>query len=166
MFIPFENLPDDSRLWVYQANQTISDELKEIIEKQLTKNIESWSAHGVYLAGSFCVISNRFVIIAVNESYHSPSGCSIDASTHWLKELGNQLNIDFFDRSVVYTNNDELLSFQPFTAKKQIELGIINANSPIFDNLIKTVSELKTTFTKPANETWMKRFFVENKVSI
>ncbi|MDZ7936146.1 MAG: hypothetical protein U5M51_14505 [Emticicia sp.] len=49
---------------------------------------------------------------------NAASGCSIDASTRWFKELGDALNIDFFDRSQAYFEGDEIKTFSIFSVEK------------------------------------------------
>jgi hypothetical protein len=159
MLLPFEELPNESRLWVYQANRMIADREQVFIENYLSQGVRDWSAHGVSLAGSFQIIKNRFVVIAVNESIHTPSGCSIDASTRWLKELGAELSIDFLDRSIIFLKEKELTAIATLSAKKHIENGDLQADSLVFDNLVNTVGDFKEAFIKPAAQTWMKRFF-------
>jgi hypothetical protein len=81
--------------------------------KFLNEQISSWAAHGAPLAGAFEIFYNRFVIVAVDETYNGTSGCSIDASTGWLKKLGMELDINFFDRSIAYMSENELPSKNP-----------------------------------------------------
>jgi hypothetical protein len=45
MFIPFENLPEDSKIWIYQSNRKFSDDEMIDIENDLKTFIENWSAH-------------------------------------------------------------------------------------------------------------------------
>ncbi|MEO8533747.1 MAG: ABC transporter ATPase, partial [Flavobacterium sp.] len=44
MYIPFENLPGESRIWIYQSNRKFSDEEFSEIESDLKSFIEGWAA--------------------------------------------------------------------------------------------------------------------------
>ncbi len=101
MFIPFEKLPPHSRIWVYQSDRPFSVDEEKVISGSLITFCSQWEAHGSPLQTSFKIEYHQFVILAVDESSAGASGCSIDGSVRVLKELGNHLSIDFFDRSLV-----------------------------------------------------------------
>ena len=159
MLVNFEDQPSHARLWIYQADRFLSQTECGFINDELKPKIAQWAAHGAPLRGSAVIVADRFVVIAVDEDLNAPSGCSIDASTHWLRDLGQQMGITFFDRSVVYLQDQIFCSVDALRAKKVVESGEITAQTPIFDTLINTVGEFRLSFPKPAEETWMKRLF-------
>src|SRR6266566_5107558 len=101
MYIPFEQLPSHSQVWIYQADRSFSLEEEKTISESLNDFCLGWTAHGNPLQTSFKIEYNQFVILSVDESSAGASGCSIDGSVRTLKELGNQLHVDFFDRTKV-----------------------------------------------------------------
>ncbi len=42
MLINFENLPDTSKVWIYQSNREFSDNEIEIIKTKLDSFLENW----------------------------------------------------------------------------------------------------------------------------
>ena len=59
MLVDFNQLPDESRVWIYQANRSFSeDELKEIKSK-LETFITSWTAHGKDLQSGFKMLASH-----------------------------------------------------------------------------------------------------------
>jgi hypothetical protein len=145
MYISFEQIPSSARIWIYQANRAITDSERHEIENTLKPAVSQWAAHGASLLASVKVLHNRFVIIALDENQNEASGCSIDASTRWFKELGNRLNIDFFDRSQAYVD----------------ESGLISPDTIIFvnNNNIHTLADLAGQWKVKASESYLKRFF-------
>ena len=94
MYINFNELPDTSRVWVYQSNREFTTaELAKITEK-LKSFVNSWKRHGEDLKASFRIAYNQFIILAVDESYNNVSGCSIDASVNSIKQLEAEFGID------------------------------------------------------------------------
>jgi hypothetical protein len=166
MYISFEQIPQRARIWIYQANRTLTDNEVSIVETALQPAVTKWAAHGTALLASVKVLLNRFVIIALDESQYEASGCSIDASTRWFKELGPQLNVDFFDRSQAYLDGSEIKTFSVFQPKKAIESGLIAADTIVFvnNNHIQTLADLSTNWQIKASESYLKRFF--NNVNI
>ena len=61
MYIPFENLPEESRIWIYQSNRKFSDDEVTEIENDLKAFVEDWSAHGTSLEASYIIQYNRFI---------------------------------------------------------------------------------------------------------
>jgi hypothetical protein len=47
MYVPFENLPEESKIWVYQSNRKFSD--TEFSEIESLHFLENWAAHGTSL---------------------------------------------------------------------------------------------------------------------
>ena len=80
MFVPFENLPEESKIWIYQSNRKFSDAEFSEIEMALQSFLEGWAAHGTSLESSYQLKYNRFIIIAVNQDVQAATGCSIDSS--------------------------------------------------------------------------------------
>ena len=152
-------MPNYARVWVYQANKNLTDSEVQIIQQILENQIDNWAAHGADLAGSVQVLHNRFVVVSVDEKQNQASGCSIDASTRWLKDLGAELNIDFFDRSVAFLQNDELQTVEINKIKSLVTDDILTSNTLIFNNLVSNIKEFKDNWNVKASDSWMKRYF-------
>ena len=162
MLVPFHTQPAQARVWVYQSSRNLTDSEVQKVNQILDYQLQNWAAHGAALSGAVCVLHHRFVIVSVDGSQNMPSGCSIDASTHWLKQIGQQMNLDFFDRSITYLDlNNELQSIEVNKAKKAISEELITPNTLIFNNLVQNIEELNTQWQLPAQESWLKRFFVD-----
>lgn len=144
MFVDFDQMPINSRIWIYQANRELTANESNKAAYFLKNALESWNAHGAPLSASFKIEHSRFIIVALDESQNMASGCSIDASTHWLKELGTDFNIDFFDRSLTFIKDQKVESVSIFKLKKSVEEAIISSETEVFNNNITTLPELRT----------------------
>lgn len=159
MLIPFDKMPDYARVWVYQANKNLSEAEVNYIQQNLENQVNQWAAHGAALVGSVQVLHNRFVIVAVDEMHNQASGCSIDASTRWLKDLGAEMNIDFFDRSIAFVDDDEIKTVEMLKIKPFVAEGILTPDTLIFNNLVPNIGEFKNAWQVSATHSWMKRYF-------
>ncbi|MGL6032889.1 MAG: hypothetical protein ACRC0Q_12225, partial [Kurthia gibsonii] len=110
MYIPFENLPQESRVWIYPSNRKLSDEEVAEIQALTTNFINDWSAHGASLEASFDIRYNRFIILAVNSDVQAPTGCSIDASVQFIQQLEQKYAIDLLDKMNVTFKNGEFIA--------------------------------------------------------
>ena len=59
MYIPFEELPLESKIWIYQANRKLSDIEVSEIEVATKVFVENWTAHEKPLEASFIIKYNR-----------------------------------------------------------------------------------------------------------
>lgn len=165
MYIPFNEIDLNSRIWIYQANRQITDAEAGIITETLKSSVDLWEAHGKPLTASVKLFEHRFVIIAVDERDELPSGCSIDKSSHWLQEIGHQLNIDFFDRSLAYLDDGVVKTIAPTEIKQAIIDDKIQADTIIFDNQSTTKAQWMNKWKVQAYQSWLQRYF-NNQVSI
>ena len=170
MYIDFDNLPDDARVWVYQANRPLSDDDVATIRRALQPALNQWAAHGQPLLASAQVMENRFVVIGVDEGYNLPSGCSIDASVRTLRDLGEQIGrvdgdaahrpVDFFDRSAAVQSADgSVQTFALPSLKAAVADGSLTPDSVVFNTLVKTKAEFTANWRVRAIDSWLKRYF-------
>ena len=160
MFTPINEMAKTSRVWVYQANPSLTETEEEVINMRLKEFVNSWAAHGQPLSASFDIRYGHFLILFVDESNHGASGCSIDSSVQVVKDLGSQLNIDFFDRSSVAILANDKIELHPLSEVKSLILqGEIVESSITFNNLVEDIESLEKHWTIPAGSSWLKRFF-------
>jgi hypothetical protein len=164
MYIPFEQLPDQSRVWVYQANRRLRANEIEQISSFLTHEMNAWAAHGAPLNASFEIRFNQVVIVAVNEDVNEASGCSIDASTRWFKLLGDLFHVDFFDRQIAKIQGEEILLI-PLTSIKDF---ILSAHLLEEDFIIppqtSDLSQYRNQWLQSVRESWLKKYLAKSSV--
>lgn len=160
MFVPFDQLPDESRVWIYQSNRKISDEELEFIKNKLDVFVGQWSAHGTPLRASYTIEYNRFVIIAVDETDQQVTGCSIDASVAVILEIQNELTIDLLDKlNVTYKIGEHIAHKSLIDFKKMAKDKAVTSKTIVFNNLVTNIGEWREFWEIPAEESWHKRFF-------
>jgi hypothetical protein len=156
MYLPIEQMPDHSRVWVYQANRPFSAAEIQSIENYLTPALTQWAAHGAGLNASFEIRFQQVIVIAVDETINAASGCSIDASTRWFKEMGAALGIDFFDRSTAIVEGDEV-TLLPLTALKNNPL--LTPSKDVIPLQTESLGAYRSGWLQRADSTWLQRYF-------
>jgi hypothetical protein len=156
MYLPIEKMPDHSRVWVYQANRPFSASETQAIENYLTPALTQWAAHGAGLNASFEIRFQQVIVIAVDETINAASGCSIDASTRWFKEMGAELGIDFFDRSTAIVEGD-VVTLLPLTALKNNPL--LTPSKDVIPLQTESLGAYRSGWLQRADTTWLKRYF-------
>lgn len=160
MYVPFDTLPEEAKVWIYQSNRKFSNEEITAIEQNLKLFLENWTAHGHHLEASFVTRYNRFIIIAVNQEVQAATGCSIDASVQFIQNLEQQYDVDLLDKMNVTFKMGEHVTFKPLLDfKKLAKEKAVSANTIVFNNLVNTLGEWEQFWEVPASESWHNRFF-------
>ena len=160
MYIPFEDLPGHSKIWIYQSNRKLSDDEVTEIEKATREFIENWASHGTSLEASFIVKYNRFIIIAANQEVQLVTGCSIDSSVQFIQNLEQKYNIDLLDKMNVTYKTGEFIAFKTLLEFKQLAKSkSVSENTIVFNNLVNNIEEWQDFWEIPASESWHSRFF-------
>ena len=161
MFVDYHKLPQNSRIWIYQSNREFSTEEIEFISEKAKQFIEQWTKHGSDLQGSFTIKYNQFLVLAVDEGFNNVSGCSIDASVHFVQELEKALNVDMMDKMNISFKVGDHINVVKMNAFKQFaKENKINANTVVFNNMVTTKEEFEGRWEVPAEQSWHKRFLV------
>ena len=159
MLVDFNTLPEESRVWIYQANRSFTEEeLKEITSK-LDVFIENWTAHGSDLQAGYIIKYKRFIVIALNQSLNKATGCSIDASVHFIQQLEKDYNVDLMDKMNVSYKQGEFIAHKTLSDfKKMAKEKAVSKNTIVFNNLVTNIAEFNENWEVPASESWHSRF--------
>ncbi len=134
----FPALPDESRVWLYLAERPMVKSEEEWFNAELGLFLNSWSAHNKQLQCDGVVLFAQYVVLVVNEGFEKASGCSIDASTHFIKKCSAELSIDFFNRLFVMQLEGDSWNRKPYTIAK---------TGTFLTPFIQTLGELKTQWS-------------------
>ena len=140
------NLSPTSKIWIYKSNRELTSAEQAFIREELDIFIPQWASHGNQLFGGAEILENWFVVIAVDETQSMASGCSIDTSVQFMKAVGKELNLDFFDRMHVLIENG--------SEKEQIHFSEIgdHPNSKIYNPLITNLVDFTASWLIPVKE--------------
>ena len=157
MFVDFNELPGHSRVWIYQADRILTEDEIISISVLAKQFADKWTAHNKDLKASFQIRYNLFLILSVDETQEAPSGCSIDKSVAFIKELENKFNVNFLNRMIfAYKEHDEVIPLKREEFSNRIKEGYIDNNTIVFNNLVLTKAELNSSWEIPYAESWHK----------
>jgi len=159
MLVDFNTLPEESRVWIYQANRSFSESELSELEEKLNVFIEAWTAHGKDLQSGYKIVYKRFIVIALNQNLNNATGCSIDASVHFIQELEKEYNVDLMDKMNVSYKQGEFIAFKTLLDfKKMAKDKAVSKNTIVFNNLVNNIAEFNENWEVPASESWHSRF--------
>ena len=159
MLVDFEQLPEESRVWIYQANRSFSEDELQELQPKIESFIEDWTAHGKDLQAGYKIVYKRFIVIALNQNLNTATGCSIDASVHFIQTLERDYNVDLMDKMNVSFKQGEFIAYKPLVDFKQMAKNrSVSKNTIVFNNLVSNIAEFNENWEVPASESWHSRF--------
>jgi len=150
------NLPATSKIWLYTADRSFGQEEREAIQQKLDGFTKTWSSHEMPMQAIAAVIYHRIVVIALNEAFNAVSGCGIDKSVSLIKELGEAMNCNFFNRmQVLVLENEELTAYNKESLQNALDQGTINEDTLVFNPMVQNLGELNQNGFVKLQAFWM-----------
>lgn len=159
MLVEFNSLPQESRVWIYQANRSFSIEELEELQSKLNTFIENWTAHGSDLQAGYTIKYKRFIVLGLNQDLNQATGCSIDASVHFIQQLEKDYNVDLMDKMNVSYKQGEFVAYKSLSDfRKMAKDKAVSKKTIVFNNLVNNIAEFMENWEVPASESWHSRF--------
>jgi hypothetical protein len=164
MYVAFDQLPPEARVWIYQASRPLT--VPEIVGALpgLARFAEAWTSHGRTLHASAEFLHQHFLVIGLDEGVGGASGCSIDASVRFVAQLEQQLGVQLLEKTQLAFLQDGRVTLVPHAGlKAAVAAGTVAPDTLYFDNTLGTKAELDTRWPRPAGETWLARYFAREE---
>lgn len=137
----FEGFDNFSKVWIYTSPRLFSPVEIDFINEQLSAFCSQWAAHGTRLKAGGTVLEGRFIAIVADESETNASGCSIDTSVRFMKDLSKELQVDLFGRMVFYSETFEKIHFS----------DLQHFEGKVYNSLVKDLSDFRNNWLVPAD---------------
>ena len=158
MYVKFEELAEDSRVWVYQSNREFSAEEISKISIELKTFLESWTVHEKPIKSAFQIKYNRFIIIAVDKNFEV-SGCSIDTSVGFMQLLEKKYQVNLLSKmNVTYKTSNKIEFTSLANFKNLVKSKSINEDTIVFNNLVSDIFEYNNHWKTTIKNSWHSRF--------
>jgi hypothetical protein len=160
MYVAFDRLPPQARVWIYQASRPLSEtELMPLLPR-LAAFAEEWTSHGRQLAASAQFLHRQFLVIGLDEAVAGASGCSIDASVRFVQELEQRLGVRLLEKSqMAFLAHGELRLLTRRELRAAIAAGEVQPDTLYYNNTLTTKAQLDDEWPAPASQTWLASYF-------
>lgn len=153
-------LPEDfspaSRVWIYQSSRLFSLSEAFDIEDAINQFCEEWRSHGADVKAYGNLFFGQFVVLMADETQAAVSGCSTDSSVRFIKQLGEQFRVDFFNRtSLAFFIKDKIQMLPMSQVTYAIDNGFIDGETLYFNNLVSTKEQLENEWIIPIKDSWL-----------
>jgi hypothetical protein len=154
--VPFETLPDLSRVWVFGSDRPLSEEATATLMTAVEGYLSEWKAHGEPLTAAYEWRFGRLLVVGVDQRSAGASGCSIDGLFRVLQGLEPQLGARLVGGGRVFyrDSHGEVQSVERHELKALRDSGAITNNSVVFDTSLTDLGSLREGFERPARKSW------------
>ena len=160
MYIPFNEMPASSRIWVYQSDRPFDNSEIDWIQNLLTSFCEGWNTHGQGMPTSFEIMYDQFILLGVDEKDLGPSGCSIDSSVRIIRSIEEKIGVNLLDSGKVSFLSEKKVTVNRLAeVRLSISRGLLHPETPVFNPIVNTKSDLTEKWIIPAKDSWLKRYF-------
>ena len=160
MRVEFDQMPDHSRVWIYQADRPLTDSECSKIEMLAAQFVEEWAAHGNSLKSSSAIFHRQFLVLTVDEDHAQASGCSIDSAFKFVRYLENEFDVALTDRAkVALAENNSVHTVNLGDVKSLVEANKLTSDTLVFNNLVTHIGQFREEWITPAGNTWLKKYF-------
>ena len=159
-YTAYENLAPNSRIWIYQTNALVSDAVAAKINATMQEFAEQWTSHNRALTAWGAFLHNCFLVFAVDETMAGASGCSIDKSVNFIKNIEAEYQLDFFDRwAFSYKDKNGKIQIADRDAFAELYAqGAIDDKTAVFNNLVQTKADFESKWCVALEDSWHKNF--------
>ena len=144
---------DQIQVWIYRSIIKLTQDQEDEIARMAGAFIHQWAAHGNKLAADFDILHNHYLIFFVDKSVAEATGCSIDASVGFIKEIEAKFQLGLLDRMQIGFLKGEEVKFHAYNDLKTLfDSGEIKGDDPVFNAMLTNKKEFDDGFLLPFSE--------------
>ena len=159
MYVAYNSLPENSKVWVYPSNRKFYPNEIEEIEVKIKAFIESWKSEDDNFKASYQFLYQRFIVFIVDVDTVALTNEDIDTSVSFILSLQETYDVSLLDKMNVCFKQGEFVQYKELKDfKKLLKNKALTGKSIIFDNLISIKQDLENHWEMPIEESWYNRF--------
>ena len=155
--VPFETLPDASRVWVFGSDRPLAEDATKRLLTGVDAHLADWKEHGAPLTVGREWRDGRFLVVAVDQSTAGASGCSIDGLFRVLQQLEREVGASLVGGGRVFYRggHGEVQSASRADVAALAHSGVISKDTVVFDTSLTDLGAFRAGFERRAKESWV-----------
>lgn len=159
MFVDFNEIPEDAKVWVYPSSRKFYPNEIEGIEEKIKTFVENWKSDNEDFKASYKFLHNRFIVLTADDVATALNNVDIDTSVSFILSLQQEYEVELLDRMNVCFKQGEHVQYKDLKDfKKLLKNKALTGKTIIFDNLITTKQDFEHNWEIPIEESWYNRF--------
>ena len=163
--VPFETLPDSSRVWVFGSDAPLSEAGTTALLDGVDAYLADWKAHGAPLTVAREWRDGRFLVVGVDQSAAGATGCSIDGLFRVLQGLEGVAGASLVGGGRVFYRDDHAVA-KSVTRSEVASLaanGTISRDTVVFDTGLTDLGTFRARFERRAKDTWVREMLASQE---
>ena len=158
MFTEFENLSENSKVWIYPSSRKFYPQEINGLQEKLIQFVNNWKNDDETFKASFQLKYNRFIIFSTEENSQL-TNADIDKQVAFILQLQQEYAVELLDKMNVCFKQGEFIQYKDLKDfKKLLKNKAVSDKTVVFDNLITSKSDLENYWEVPITESWYNRF--------
>lgn len=159
MYIDYESISDDAKVWVYPSSRKFYPAEIEEVTKKVKNFVENWKADDEGFKVSYQFLHNRFIVLIADDENTTLTNADIDTSVSFILELQETYKVELLDRMNVCFKQGDFIQYKELKDfKKLVKNRAVTGKTIIFDNLITNNHDFKNFWEIPIEDSWYNRF--------
>lgn len=159
MFVEYESISEDAKVWVYPSSRKFYDTEIEEIENKIKYFLENWKFENENFKVSYQFLYKRFVIFFADDELSPVSNLDIDVMISFILELQSDYEITLLDKMNVCFKQGEFVQYKELKELKTLlKNKAVTEKTIVFDNLITNKFDFENYWEIPMEESWYNRF--------
>ncbi len=155
MNIPFLELANNSRIWIYPSSRKFYDSEISNLNQKVAAFLESWLKDDIKCA--FELKYNRFLVFGAEKEDITVS--EIDQLVAFILQLQSEYEVELLDRMNACFKQGEYVQYKDLKEfQKLIKQKAVSKKTIVFDNLLESKEDFDSFWEIPITESWYNRF--------
>jgi hypothetical protein len=159
MFVDYDSISEDAKVWIYPSSRKFYDTEIEEIENKLKHFVENWKSEDENFKVSYQFLYKRFVIFFSDDELSPVSNPDIDVMVSFILELQSDYEVTLLDKMNVCFKQGEFVQYKELKELKTLlKNKAVTEKTIVFDNLITNKFDFENYWEIPMEESWYNRF--------
>lgn len=159
MFVDYDSISEDAKVWIYPSSRKFYDTEIEEIENKIKNFVENWKSEDENFKFSYQFLYKRFVIFFADDELSPVSNLDIDVMVSFILELQSDYEVTLLDKMNVCFKQGEFVQYKELKELKTLlKNKAVTEKTIVFDNLITNKFDFENYWEIPMEESWYNRF--------
>lgn len=159
MFVDYESISEEAKVWIYPSSRKFYDTEIEEIEHKIKNFVENWKSEDENFKASYQFLHKRFIIFFADDELSPISNSDIDSVVSFILELQNDYEVMLLDKMNVCFKQGEFVQYKELKELKTLlKNKAVTEKTIVFDNLITNKFDFENYWEIPIEESWYNRF--------
>jgi hypothetical protein len=159
MFVDYDSISEDAKVWIYPSSRKFYDTEIEEIENKIKNFVENWKSEDENFKVSYQFLYKRFIIFFADDELSPVSNLDIDVMVSFILELQSDYEVTLLDKMNVCFKQGEFVQYKELKELKTLlKNKAVTEKTIVFDNLITNKFDFENYWEIPMEESWYNRF--------